>query len=136
MTEARQEVRAFLRALSLFIVTINDGLEINSYMIPTLVVLRKALRRHEDALRDLVPLENGEMDTSKRRALSRHLTRGLHTSARIVYSIRHWCGEDRHPAGVLDHKSEVAVLSDHIIRETYEQQQVIFNYRIANNSLW
>lgn len=136
MTEAREEVRAFLRALSVFIATINGGPEINSYMISTLVVLRNALRRHEDALRDLVPLENGETDASKRRPLSRYLTRGLHTSARIFYSIRHWCGDDRYPAGVLEHRSEVAVLSDHIIRETYEQQRVIFDYRIANNSLW
>lgn len=136
ITEAREEVSAFLRALSVYIVTINGGLEIHSSMISTLVVFREALRRHEDSLRDLVSLENGETDASKRRSLSRYLTRGLHTSARIFYSIRHWCGEDGYPAGVLRHKSEVEVLSSQIIRETSEQQRAIFDYRMANNCLW
>lgn len=136
MAESRAPVRTFLRNLSEYIIAVNGAPDINEYMISTLVVLRNALYRHEDALNELGPLQSGEADAHKRRFLSHYLYRGLHTNARIFYFIRDYCGPEGDPAGVLNNRFEAALLSDHIVRETYEQQRVIYEYKIANNSLW
>lgn len=136
MTESRAPVRVFLRNLSEYIHVINGAPDINEYMMSTLVVLRNALYRHEDALNELGPLRSGEPDERKQRILSHHLFRGLHTNARIFYFVRDYCGPDGNPAGVLDNRFEAALLSDHIIRETAVQERVIYEYKIANNSLW
>lgn len=134
--ESREQVRSFLRALSEYIVTVTGSPDITSYMLTTLIELRKALLGHEDALSELFPLENGETDPEKRRPLSKYLYRGLYTNAKIVCAIRYWCGEDRDPAKVLNHRFQAATLSYHIVLETQEQQRVIYDYKIANNSLW
>lgn len=136
MTESRAPVRTFLRNLSQYIFAVNGAPDVNEYMISTLVVLRDALYRHEDALNELGPLQSGEPDAQKRRILSHYFYRGLRTNARIFYFIRDYCGPEGHPAGVLDNRFEAALLSDHIIRETNEQERVIYDYKIANNSLW
>lgn len=136
MVEARAAVRAFLRSLSEYVVAVSRAPDINEYMMSTLAVLRNALRRHENALDELGPLESGETDAQKRSILSIYLYRGLRTNARIFYFIKDYCGPEGYPAGVLDNRFEAALLSDHIIRETYEQQRVIYEYKITNNSLW
>lgn len=136
MAESRAPVRAFLRSLSEYIVAVNGAPDINEYMISTLFELRYALWRHEDALNELGPLESGATDAQKRRFLAIFLYRGLRTNARIFYFIRDYCGPEGDPAGVLNNRFEAAFLTDHIIRETYEQQRVIYEYKIANNSLW
>lgn len=136
MTESREPVRIFLRSLSEYILAVNGAPDITEHMISTLVVLRNALRRHEDALDELGPLQIGESDAHKRRFLSLYLYRGLHTNARIFYFIRDYCGPEGDPAGVLNNRFEAALLSNHIIQETAEQQRVIYEYKIANNSLW
>lgn len=136
MSVCREEVRAFSRALSAYILTVNGSPEIEPNGISTLYLFEDALRRHENALTDLVVLENGETDADKQWPLSKYLYRGLRTSARIIYAIRDWCGEERDPAGVLRHRFEAAFLGQRIIQETLEQQTVIYDNKIANNSLW
>lgn len=120
MTESREEVCSFLRCLSKYILTVTGGPETSSYMLSTLV-------NFEDALSDLFPLEKGETDMNKRRPLSKYLYRALHTNAKIVYAICDWCGRDRDPAGVLNHVVEADRLSAHIVRESLDQQRVIYD---------
>lgn len=136
MAESRVPVVIFLNNLSEYILTVNGAPNVNEYQMNTLIVLRDALYRHEDSLNELGPLQSGEADAQKRRILSHYLFRGLRTNARIFYFIRDYCGPEGHPAGVLDNRFEAAMLSDHIIRETRQQERVIYEYKIANNSLW
>lgn len=99
MAESRAPVRTFLRNLSEYIFAVNGAPDINEYMISTLVVLRNALYRHEDALNKLGPLRSGEPGRTENEDSCRITFTGayvqLHTNARIVYFIRDYCDPER-----------------------------------------
>lgn len=101
---------------------------ISPAIINTLAKLRDALRAHEVALNQLIPLETDEMDATKRLPLSQSLYRGLQTNATIVRFVRDCCDDERHLGGILENRMQAVFLTAQIEVATSEQHRVIHEY--------
>lgn len=128
-------VRTFFLSLCNFIFTMNGAPNISPAMINTLTKLRDALRAHELALNQLIPLETRETDADERLPLSQSLYRGLQTNAMIVRFVRDCCDNERHPGGILKKRMRAAFLTAQIEMATSEQHRAIQEYKLATGRL-
>lgn len=129
-------VRTFFLTLCNFIFTMDGAPNISPAMINTLTKLRDALRAHELALNQLIPLETRETDADERLPLSQSLYRGLQTNATIVRFVRDCCDNESHLGGILNKRMRVAFLTAQIETATTDQRRVIHEYKLATGRLW
>ncbi|WP_375449280.1 hypothetical protein [uncultured Nostoc sp.] len=127
----RKEVLELARTLKSHIVAISKTAKEEDTLI--LDHLQLAILGHTDITFELLPLENGESDATKRLSLSCALVVSQKIDIMIVDFITACCDDSGKPITILNDQTKVASLTNEIVESTLEIKEVIELYKKANN---
>lgn len=127
----RKEVIELARTLKSHIVAISKTAKEEDTLI--LDHLKLAILGHTDITFELLPLEKGESDATKRLSLSCALVVSQKIDIMIVDFITACCDDSGQPITILNDQTKIASLTNEIVESTLEIKEIIELYKKANN---